>query len=84
MPKLFIALEHQPERYNVAISIYSDEGSLIEERVFKEVKQVVIKSAKEIRLSAQLASNPVVIVASIEKPIVELKHESILYISGEG
>ena len=79
MPKLFIALEHQPERYNVAISIYSDEGSL-----FKEVKQVVIKSAKEIRLSAQLASNPVVIVASIEKPIVELKHESILYISGEG
>ena len=79
MARVFISLNHKPEKYDVAISIYSEQGRLVEEREYRGVKQVVLK-AREVRVSAQLASNPIVLIAELDNPSIEVVGEDILSI----
>ena len=81
MPKIMTALYHKPEEYDVIISIYSDEGLLVKEEKLKGIKQVIVKS-KEVRVSAQLANNPIVLIIDTDKPVYSVK-ESKLLIIGE-
>jgi len=79
--KMMIALYHKPEEYDVKLSIYDDEGKLVKEEVFRGIKQVVVKGV-EVRVAAQLANNPFVLVVDVEKPIYSLKEGRLLVIGG--
>ena len=79
MPKIMTALYHKPEEYDVIISIYSDEGLLVKEEKLKGIKQVIVKS-KEVRVSAQLANNPIVLIIDTDKPVYSVKEGKLLII----
>lgn len=79
MPKIIVALYHRPEEYDIVISTYSNEGLLIKEEKFEGIKQVIIKS-REIRVSAQLSNNPMVLIIDIDKPIYNIKEGKLLII----
>jgi len=79
MPKIMTALYHKPEEYDVIISIYSDEGLLVKEEKLEGIKQVIVKS-KEVRVSAQLANNPIVLIIDTDKPVYSVKEGKLLII----
>ncbi len=79
MPKIMTALYHKPEEYDVIISIYSDEGLLVKEEKLEGIKQVIVKS-KEVRVSAQLANNPIVLSIDTDKPAYSVKEGKLLII----
>ncbi len=81
MPKIMTALYHKPEEYDVIISIYNDEGLLVKEEKLEGIKQVIVKS-KEVRVSAQLSNNPIVLIIDTDKPVYSAK-EGKLIIIGE-
>ncbi|MCS7128567.1 MAG: hypothetical protein N3E36_04560 [Sulfolobales archaeon] len=65
MTKVFLAIYHKPEVYDACISIYNDQGLLIEEKCFNDVKQVVIKEGHVVRLGGQLSPTPFTLVIDI-------------------
>ncbi len=79
MAKAFISIHHRPEEYDVKVYVYSDDGKLYREKVYEKIKQVVIKNPREVRISAQLASNPTVLIVSIDRVSVNVR-DNILYI----
>ena len=81
MPKIMTALYHKPEEYDVIISIYNDEGLLVKEEKLEGIKQLIVKS-KEVRVSAQLSNNPIVLIIDTDKPVYSAK-EGKLIIIGE-
>lgn len=81
MAKVVISLKHRPEEYEVKIRIYGNDGKLIDTREYNGIKQVVIR-AREVRISRQIAPDPLVLVLDAEKPDVEVKEGSLLYIHG--
>jgi len=79
MPKIMTALYHKPEEYDVIISIYNDEGLLVKEEKLEGIKQVIVNS-KEVRVSAQLSNNPIVLIIDTDKPIYSAKEGKLLII----
>jgi len=79
MPKIMAALYHKPEEYDVLVSIYNSEGMLVKEKKLEGIKQVIVKS-KEVRVSAQLSNNPIVLIIDIDKPIYNVKEGKLLII----
>jgi len=79
MYKLLVSITHHPEEYVVEINMYNDEGRLVDTRRYNGVKQVVFKTP-EVRLSNQLSPKPVVLIVSAEKPVIDLKENTLLYI----
>ena len=79
MPKIMAAIYHRPEEYDVILSIYDNKGLLVKEEKFEGIKQVIIKS-REIRVSAQLANNPIVLIIDTEEPVYSLKEGKLLII----
>ena len=76
-------LKHKPEEYDVKVNIYNDEGKLVKEYTYSGVKQLVFKTS-EVRVSRQLSIEPFTLVTYAEKPKVELREETLLYIVDEG
>ncbi len=81
MAKLIISLKHKPEEYDVKIKIYGSDGKLLDTKEYSGIKQLVIRS-KEVRISRQIAPDPFVLIIDAEKPDIEVKEGSLLYISG--
>ncbi len=82
--KLIVSLKYKPEEYVVKITIYDGEnGGLLDEKNYSGVKQIVIKSCKEVSISRQLAPDPMVLVVSMEKPKIDFRENKLLYIIGE-
>jgi len=79
---IIVYLRHKPEEYVVEVNIYDGSGKLSESRSYSGVKQVVFKTS-EVRVSRQLAPEPLALVTSAAKPRVELREGSILYIVDE-
>jgi len=83
LPWIIVYLKHKPEEYDALVYVYGDDGKLAETRTYSGVKQVVFKTG-EVRVSRQLASNPIALVTRAVKPVVELREGSILYIADAG
>lgn len=81
MVKLLISLKHKPEKYDVKIRIYGSDGKLLDAKEYNGIKQLVIR-AKEVRISRQIAPDPLVLILDTGKPDIEVKEGSLLYISG--
>ncbi len=79
--KIFVSLKHKPEEYIVKLRIYDDNGKLVDSKEYEGVKQLVIR-ARETRISRQLAPEPYTLVIDVEKPRIELKENTLLYIEG--
>ncbi len=79
MPKIMTALYHKPEEYDVIISIYNNEGLLVKEEKIEGIRQVIVRS-KDVRISAQLANNPVVLIIDTDKPVYRVKEGKLLII----
>ncbi len=79
MAKIMVALYHKPEEYRVVVSIYDSEGRLAKEEEFKGIKQVILYT-DEVRVSAQLANQPIVLIAELDKPVYNVKEGTLLAI----
>lgn len=53
----------------------------MDSKEYEGVKQLVIR-ARETRISRQLAPEPYTLVIDVEKPRIELKENTLLYIEG--
>ncbi len=82
MYKLMVIMEHRPEEYVVTINMYSGEGKLVETKSYEGVKQVVLR-AREVSIAKQLSPQPIVLIVSIDKPRIDFKENSLLYIVDE-
>jgi len=78
-----IVLNHKLEKYDVEIYLYDDSGKLVDQREYKGLTQIVLKTG-EVRISKQLIGNPLTIIAYASKPRVELRENTLLYIVDEG
>lgn len=65
MAKALLAVYHKPEAYDACIYVYNDQGSLIEEKCFNDVKQVVIRGGHVVRLGSQLSPTPFTLVIDV-------------------
>lgn len=81
MSRLVVYLKPKFEEYDVKVYVYNDVGKLIEERSYLGIKQVVIR-ASEIRVSRQLFHDYLALVVETQVPNIEVKENSLLYISG--
>ena len=79
MAKIFIYLKYRPEIYDVVVDVYDEQGKHLSRSEYSGVKQVVVR-AREVRVSAQLSSNPFALVIDVSKPYVELSGKDILYV----
>ncbi len=62
MAKALLAIRHRPEVYDACIYVYDDQGLLIEEKCFNDVKQVVVRGGLAVRIGGQLSSTPFTLV----------------------
>ncbi|MEM0380748.1 MAG: hypothetical protein QW607_09600 [Desulfurococcaceae archaeon] len=81
MNRLFIVLEYKPEEFDVSISLYNEEGKLVESKEFSRVKQIVIDNCR-VLVSKHLKNKPFVLIAEAFRFNIDLKENSLLYING--
>ncbi|MEM1628247.1 MAG: hypothetical protein QXP02_00455 [Desulfurococcaceae archaeon] len=81
MVKVFVSIDPKYDCFDVEVWTYTQAGKLEKTERYRDVKQIVIKNA-EVRISRQLSRNPLVLVIDCEKPIIELRENTLLYISG--
>jgi len=65
LTKVLLAIYHKPEVYDACIYVYNDQGSLIEEKCFNDLKQVVIRGGHVVRLGGQLSPTPFTLVIDV-------------------
>ncbi|GEM_PF-918124 len=83
MYRLMIMLRYKPEEYHVKIYVYNGVGKLVDTREYNGVKQVILKT-KEVLVSRQLSLEPFTIVTCAEKPRIDFRENSLLYVLDEG
>ncbi len=65
MAKALLAIHHKPEVYDACIYVYNDQGLLVEEKCFNDVRQVVIGGEHVVRIGGQLSPTPFTLVIDI-------------------
>lgn len=83
MVKIMVSINPKHDYYDVEVFIYTQIGRLDKSEKYSDVKQIVIRNA-EVRISRQLSPSPIVMILECEKPSVELRENSLLYILGRG
>lgn len=84
MFKIFIGVKPGLDKFDVYVDKYScSDGKLVESKFFNNVKQIKLL-VKEVTISKQLSSDPIVLIVDSDKPVIDLKNNGVLIVREEG